>query len=244
MLFLSFRTWHSACSSAFTCCITPKMRNNKAKRKGQCSNEEQRSGNVKTVRRKQMAHISTDTINENTLVYFAERTTEVSHAHEVVQVVSNFISHDLHALVHHILGFVQLLHGKAYAHLDITNRHYLNTILESGKPISTLMDDLLYVARVARFETHKKELGLKETVEEVRGQLHPQIAGRRVIRQAERLSTVLGDLSQLLLAMSDLISNAVKFTGSRSRGRIEIGRSKAREPIISLRGNGIGFDTY
>src|SRR5262245_41487782 len=127
-----------------------------------------------------MARIYTDTINDDTLVYFAERTTKVSHVHEVVRIVSNFISHDLHALVHHILGFVQLLDGKAYAHLDNTNRHYLDTILESGKTISTLMDDLLNLARVARFETPKKELGLNKTVEEALGQLYPQIAGRRV----------------------------------------------------------------
>src|SRR5262245_64344356 len=191
-----------------------------------------------------MARIYTGTINENTLVYFAERTTEVSHAHEVVQVVSNFMSHDLHALVHHILGFVQVLHGKAYVHLDNTNRHYLDTILESGKTISTLMDDLVNLARVARFETHKKELGLNKTVEEALSELHPYIAGRRINWQAERLSTVLGDLSKLLHAMSNLISNAVKFPGSRSRGRIEICRSEAREPIISLRDNGVGLDTH
>src|SRR5215475_8164919 len=191
-----------------------------------------------------MARIYTDTINDDTLVYFAERTTEVSHAHEVVQVVSNFISHDLHALVQHILRFVQLFHGKAYAHLDNTNRHYLDTILESGKTMLSLMDDLLNFAPVTRFETHKKDLDLNKTVKEALGQLHPQIAGRRVIWQAEHLSTVLGDLSQLLLAMSNLISNAVKFTGSRSCGGIEIGRSQAREPIVSLRGNGVGFDTH
>jgi AraC-like DNA-binding protein len=191
-----------------------------------------------------MARLYTEPINEEPLAYFAGGAAGVSRPHEVVPVVSNFISHDLHALVHHILGFVQLLHGKAYVHLDNTNRHHLDTILESGKTISTLMDDLLNLARVARFESHKKELGLKKTVEEALSELHPQIAGRRVNWQAERLSTVLGDLSKLLLAMSNLISNAVKFPGSRSPGRIEIGRSEAREPIISLRDNGVGLDTH
>src|SRR5262245_3050 len=185
-----------------------------------------------------MARFYTERIKEEPQAYFAGGAAEVSRPYEVVQVVSNFISHDLHAIVQHILGFVQLLDGKAYAHLDNTNRHYLDTILESGKTISTLMDDLLNLARVARFETHKKELGWNQTSEEAINQLHPQIAGRRVNWQAERLSTVLGDLSKLLLAMSNLISNAVKFPGSRPRGRIEICRRETREPIISRHGMG------
>jgi AraC-like DNA-binding protein len=189
-----------------------------------------------------MARVYTEPINEEPLAHFTGGAAEVSRPHEVLQVVSHFISHDLRALVHHILGFVQLLHGKTYAHLDNTNRHYFDTILESGKTISTLMDDLPNLARVARFETHKKELDLNKTFEDALNRLHPQLAGRPAIWQAERLPTVLGDLSKLLLAMSNLISNAVKFTGSRSPGRIDIGRSEAREPTISLRGNGVGFD--
>src|SRR5262249_37878249 len=191
-----------------------------------------------------MARFYTERIKEEPQAYFAGGAAELSRPYEVVQVVSHFISHDLHAIVQHIFGFVQLLDKKAYAHPDNTNRHYLDTILESGKTISTLMDDLLNLAPVARFETHKKELGWNQTSEEAINQLHPQIAGRRVNWQAERLSTVLGDLSKLLLAMSNLISNAVKFPGSRSRGRLEIGRSEAREPIISLRDNGVGLDTH
>jgi len=82
---------------------------------------------------------------------------------------------------------------------------------------------------------------LNKTVEKALNQLHPQIAGRPVISQ-EPLPTVLGDLSKLLLALSNLISN----TGTRSPGRIEIGTrtSEARDPIISARGNGVGFDIH
>jgi AraC-like DNA-binding protein len=156
-----------------------------------------------------MARIYTATIKAKTPEYFAGCSAEVSRAHEVVQAVSEFICHDLCALVRHLLGLVQLLHGKAYAHLDNTNRHYLDTILESGKNLSTLTDDLLNLARGRRIETDS-------------------------------------DLSKLLLAMSNLISNALKSTRSRSPGRIEIDTrtSQARDSIIYLRGNGVGFDMH
>jgi AraC-like DNA-binding protein len=154
-----------------------------------------------------MARIYTATIKEKTPAYFTGRSAEVSCAREVVQAVSQFICHDLRALVRHLLELVQVLHGKAYAHLDNLNRHDLDTILESGKNLSTLMDDLLKLTRGGRIETHR-------------------------------------DLSKLLLAMSNLISNTRKFTGARTPGRVEISArtSAAREPIIFLRGNGVGFD--
>src|SRR4029434_4649340 len=118
-----------------------------------------------------MAHVYTEPINEEPLAYFTGGAAEVSRPHEVAQVVSHFICHDLRALVRHIFGFIQLLHEKTYAHLDNTNRQHLDTILESGKTISALMDDLLNFARVARFETHKREVGLKPTVEDAPNQL-------------------------------------------------------------------------
>ena len=189
-----------------------------------------------------MSQIYTETINEKTPAYLTGRTAEVSRAHEVVQVVSHFICHDLRALVCHIVGFVQLLHEKAYGHLDNTNRHYLGTIVESGKKLSTLMDDLLRLARLARIETHKKEVHLDQTVEETLNQLHSRVAGRPVNWQAERLPAVLGDLSKLLLAMSNLISNTLKFAGTPSPGCTRT--NEARDPITSLRGNGDGLDMH
>ncbi|HEY6365093.1 MAG TPA: AraC family transcriptional regulator ligand-binding domain-containing protein [Candidatus Binatia bacterium] len=151
-----------------------------------------------------MARICTATINDKTPAYFTGCTAEVSCAHEEVLAVSHFICRDLRALVRQILGLVQLLHEKAYAHLDNTNP--LDIILESGKKLSNLMDDLLRIARVGRIETH-------------------------------------GDPSKLLLAMSNLISNAIQFTRTRSSGRIKIDTRtrEAAKPITFVRDNGVGF---
>jgi AraC-like DNA-binding protein len=192
-----------------------------------------------------MAQTYTKTINEKTPAYFIGRTAEVSCANEELRAVSHVICHDLRAPVRHILGFAQLLHEKAYSDLDCTKRHDVDAILESAKKLSTLMDDLPKIA-LRRTETHKKEVNLDKAVEEAPNQLHPEITGRPIIWQVEHLATVLGDLSKLLLAMSNLISNALKLTRHRSPARIEIGTitSKARDPIISVRGNGAGFDMH
>src|SRR5262245_52204035 len=121
-------------------------------------------------RGKKMARLYTERINEETPAYFIERTAEASRTHEVVRVVSHFICHDLRALTRHILGFVQLLQERAYGQLDNTDRHHLDSLLESGKKLSTLMDDLLRLAWLARIET-QKEMNLNQTSEEALDQL-------------------------------------------------------------------------
>src|SRR5262245_29947867 len=190
-----------------------------------------------------MARLYTERINEEIPAYSVRHTAETSRPHEVVQVVSHFICHDLRALMSHILGFVQLLQERAYGQLDDTDRDHLDSLLESGKKLSILMDDLLRLAWLARIET-QKEMNLNRTVDETLNQLLPRIAGRPAIRQGERLPIVLGDLSKLLLTMSSLISNTLKFPGTQSPGPNGIGTttSRTRDRVISLRGNGVGFD--
>ena len=190
-----------------------------------------------------MARLYTERINDETPAYSIGRTTEALRTHEVVQGVSHFICHDLRALTRHILGFVQLLQERAYGQLDDTDRDHLDSLLESGKKLSILMDDLLRLAWLARIET-QKEMNLNQTVEETLNQLLPRIAGRPAIRQGERLPIVLGDLSKLLLTMSNLISSTLKFPGTQSPGPNGIGSttSQTRDRVISLRGNGVGFD--
>jgi AraC-like DNA-binding protein len=187
----------------------------------------------------------TESINDKTPGFFTGRTGEVSRAHEELRTVSDVICHNLRALLRHIFGFTRVLHQKPYSDLDNSPREHLNTLLESAKKLSALMDDLLQFARLGRrTETHKKDLGLNKPVEQAMNQLHPAIAGQSTIWQAERLAAALGDFSQFLLALSNLISNELESTCARSPALIKIDTrtTDAGEGITVTRDNGIGFD--
>jgi light-regulated signal transduction histidine kinase (bacteriophytochrome) len=57
------------------------------------------------------------------------------------------------------------------------------------------------------------------------------------------LPEIQGDPAMLRLVLSNLISNAVKYTGKQSEARIQIGSSNdERELVIFVRDNGAGFD--
>jgi light-regulated signal transduction histidine kinase (bacteriophytochrome) len=90
-----------------------------------------------------------------------------------------------------------------------------------------LIDDLLTFSRVGRAELHKTEIHLDELVQETLGDFQAETKGRKIAWNIHPLPAVQADRALLRMALVNLISNAVKFTGARAEAKIEIGEVKA-----------------
>jgi light-regulated signal transduction histidine kinase (bacteriophytochrome) len=68
--------------------------------------------------------------------------------------------------------------------------------------------------------------------------------GREITWDVSPLPTVRADRSMLRLVLVNLISNALKFTSTRTQAKIEIDSAfeDDKETTISIRDNGVGFD--
>ena len=88
-------------------------------------------------------------------------------------------------------------------------------------------------------------LSLKEVVKEVIHDLRQETEGRNVEWIIGDLPEVMGDSVMLWQVMTNLISNALKFTRTKEHARIEIGATgNEREHTIFVRDNGVGFAPY
>jgi two-component system, chemotaxis family, sensor kinase Cph1 len=106
-----------------------------------------------------------------------------------------------------------------------------------------LIDDLLSLPRLGRQTMSLEEVDLSSIIQNVKKELEPEIAGRKIQWRMERLPLVKGDASLLRIVMTNLISNAVKFTRWREQAVIEVGsESREGETIVFIRDNGVGFD--
>ena len=160
------------------------------------------------------------------------------------------MSHDIRTPMNAILGFTRI----ALNHLDDRERvvDCLEKILDSGDHLLELINNILDMSRIesGRMELHEIDCSLEDTVNYVQDALLPQIRTKK-----QNISVVMGGgsemkyrydplvMRQLLL---NLLTNAVKFTGTGGRISLEI---EEEQPAprgyaalrICVRDNGIGM---
>ncbi len=173
-----------------------------------------------------------------------KRTAELEAINKELEAFAYSISHDLRAPLRHMAGFTQLLQKHAASLLNERSQRYVTMILESAQRMGNLIDDLLAFSRIGRTETHKTMVSLEQLVEEALTEVRPDTAGRNIVWRIGGLPAWYGDRSMLRLVLVNLISNAVKFTRTRSPAEIEIGcmNQEQDQVVVFIRDNGVGFD--
>ena len=172
------------------------------------------------------------------------RAAELAMANKELEAFAYSVSHDLRAPLRHLVGYSELLQKHAPNSLDDKSQRYIQTILESGKRMGNLIDDLLAFSRTGRTESRTTAVDLQQLVKEVVSEIGPQTKGQDISWKIGALPVCYGDRSLLKLVVVNLLSNAVKFSGTRRPAKIEIGSVDGNEDKfeIFVRDNGVGFD--
>jgi len=172
------------------------------------------------------------------------RAAELAVANKELEAFAYSVSHDLRAPLRHLVGYSELLQKHAPNSLDDKSQRYIQTILESGKRMGNLIDDLLAFSRIGRTESRTTAVDLQQLVKEVVSEIGPQTKGQDISWKIGALPVCYGDRSLLKLVVVNLLSNAVKFSGTRRPAKIEIGSVDGNEDKfeIFVRDNGVGFD--
>jgi signal transduction histidine kinase len=165
-------------------------------------------------------------------------------ANKELEAFSYSVSHDLRAPLRHIDGYAALLSKAAGEALNDKAQRYLQTISDSAKQMGQLIDDLLVFSRMGRQEMLRSTVNLNQLIRTVLHDLRLDLQGRTISWTIGSLPEVPGDPAMLRQVFMNLLTNAVKFTATRPKARIEIGwkREVPGEAIIFVRDNGVGFD--
>jgi PAS domain S-box-containing protein len=174
-----------------------------------------------------------------------ERTAQLQAAMKQLETFSYSVAHDLHAPLRHIMGYVEALQEDIGASLSKENIRHLKEITRVTKRMKDLIDGLLSFARVGHVELHKTEVDLDNLVREASIDFQEETKKRNIAWKIHPLQCVSADAALLRMALVNLMSNAVKFTGGRSDAKIEIGLSPSEtgDTVIFIRDNGVGFDS-
>jgi signal transduction histidine kinase len=175
-----------------------------------------------------------------------ERTAGLQEVNQELEAFSYSVSHDLRAPLRHVIGFATMLEQSATP-LDDTDRRYLATIVGAAKRMGQLIDDLLSFSRVGRTALTPHRVDLNQLVLEAQREVTGEVTGANpsaVRWKVASLPAAEGDRALLRLVFVNLISNALKYSSTRDNPEIEIGTipGDAREIVIFVRDNGVGFD--
>lgn len=172
----------------------------------------------------------------------AARNAELEASNRELEGFSYSISHDLRSPLRAIDGFSQLLQTRYGDSLDPEAHRLLGVVRENGQRMGTLIDDLLAYSRMGRKPIETTLLDMPALVGECIAEVlrsNPQ----RPTLVVGPLPPCRGDRTLLRQVWTNLISNAVKYSGQNPRAYVEItGREEGQECIYSVRDNGVGFD--
>jgi PAS domain S-box-containing protein len=171
-----------------------------------------------------------------------QRTMQLETANRELEAFSYSVSHDLRAPLRGIEGWTSALAEDCGAQLDGPGHRYLDRVQSETRRMRMLIDDLLQLSHVVRAEMRLFPVDLTAAAQSIAARLAESNTGRTIEFSIEQGLAELGDARLLEIALTNLLSNSVKFTGPGT-ARIEFGRAACDgHPSYYVRDNGVGFD--
>ena len=172
-----------------------------------------------------------------------ERTAQLATSNKELEAFSYSVSHDLRAPLRSIDGFSLALLEDCSDRLDSVGKEHLQRIRAATQRMSTLIDGLLNLARMARSEMRWGTVDLSSLSRSIAEELKVTEAERDVRFLIADGAVVKGDAELLRVAMENMLNNAWKYTSAHSTARIEFGWSQRDgKTVYFVRDDGAGFD--
>ncbi|WP_455209931.1 sensor histidine kinase [Kaarinaea lacus] len=155
------------------------------------------------------------TINERTAALAASNTELESYSYS--------IAHDLRSPLCSIIGFSLILEADAKSRLSADELDALNRIVTAGKPMASLIDDILELSRICRGQLQKTTVDISAIARASVDTLQLLQPDRKVDWIIQDNMTALVDSQLLNMVLQNLLDNAWKFTKDTQSPVIEIG---------------------
>ena len=171
------------------------------------------------------------------------RTAQLEAANKELEAFSYSVSHDLRAPLRALDGYSLALVDDFGSHLPGEAQRLLQVIRKSAQQMGNLIDDLLSFARLSRLPLSKYVVNMTALVQDTLQMQQAEHAGRQVTINVGDLPSCYGDATVLKQVWTNLVSNAIKYTGKCEHAVIDVGVTNQFGDIAYfVRDNGTGFD--
>ena len=168
---------------------------------------------------------------------------ELEQVNQELERFTYSVSHDLRAPLRSIEGFSRALKEDYEDRLDREGQDYLQRIRAACQRMAAMIDAILQLSRIGRYEMHKEKVNLSAIAQDIASDLETTSPERKVEFSIAEAVFAAGDPMLLRMVLENLIGNAWKFTQEHELGRIEFGvMQQNSKRIYYVRDNGLGFD--
>ena len=175
-------------------------------------------------------------LNQHLEMRVKERTAEL-------EAFSYTIAHDLRAPLRAIHRFSDILREDYGQRLDSEGRDYLVRLAQGAARMDRLIEDLLEYSRISRADIHLHPIQLSAILRDAQIHVGADLEEKQArLHIDEGLPIVLGDRMLLLQALTNLISNAVKFVSKGTVPDVRVSAERRDDAVrILVRDNGFGI---
>ena len=172
-------------------------------------------------------------------------------AEEANRTKSTFLanmSHELRTPLNAIIGVTEMLQEDARDLDRADELEPLDRVSRAARHLLALINDILDLSKIeaGRMELQLERFSIAELVQEVTGTIEPlavKNGNRLAVRDADGVGTIYADQMRVRQALTNLVSNAVKFT---ENGTVRISTSKedgsaGKRIAIAVEDTGIGM---
>lgn len=171
------------------------------------------------------------------------KVTELEASNQELESFSYSISHDLRTPLRSIEGFSQFVLKIYHDKLDAEGKDYLSRINNAAKRLAKLIDDILELSRMIRYEMVRTKVDLSVVAQEIANDLVKGEPDRQAEICIEDGLFADGDPHLLKILLQNLLENAWKYSRKQTTTRVEFGRTNGDgRSIFFVRDNGAGFD--
>lgn len=175
---------------------------------------------------------------------------DITKLKEIDQMKSDFVStvsHEFRTPLTSIGMAVELLKDGSVGTINETQQELLKVIKEDSERLNVIIKDLLDLSRLESGKTHLKfeKNNIKKIIETTVNSLKNLSENRNVKIEIKNVGSslfVLADINKIILVLTNLITNAIKYKSEKREGYIIIEAfKKEKNIIVSVEDNGRGI---
>lgn len=169
-----------------------------------------------------------------------ERTAQFEDTVKELRAFTYSIAHDLRAPLRHIHGFTQLLAGAA---ADDASREHARRIMAASEGMDAMIKDLLAYSRLTLDEIKLEPVSLTAVLARAEARMAKRLKERKArLEVAGPLPRVVGHEASLVQAVSNLLSNSLKFAAPGVEPLIRVtAEVRGERTRLWVEDNGIGI---